>query len=604
MKKKINIFKILTVSISFLHEKEKVRLLFLSLLTLLSQALDFLSIFLIYPFISVILDPELIKVDENYSRLWKFFGSPEINNFILYLSFAIILIIAIASLFNFTTQYISNLFAANCQLKVGNELLEYFAYVDYEWHLKRNSVKLMTLFTNQLRAWSRNIIKQIPLLIGYLGTLLIPIVSIIKISPAIGTICLIIAYLLISYFLKFIRKKTNQLTDRIKLSINNVNSILVEIIQGIKDVKLSSNEDEFIKKFDEFYKEFCYKSSKRDSFNLISVNLIITFSQILLIFLVTFLFVINISTPNLIAIITVLSLLVFKLVPLINKIGYSINTISNSYVFSSVLNEIHSELKNSYIDKSSYKKSKSSNNWNKIHLENVSYKYPNSENYSLSNINIEIKKGLHYGFVGFSGAGKSTTIDICNGLLYPTKGKVLIDKKNIKDFGIRKWQSKIGYVPQQPKIFDSTIKANIAFGIDDSLIDENKVIECLKLVGLKEKIYNLPNGISTVVGESGKLFSGGQKQLIAIARSLYKEPEIIIMDEATNSLDAISEEKIRSVLKRLHGKITLLTIAHNFSNIKYSDQIFLFSKGKLIEKGTPNYMYQNSSLFKEFADKN
>ena len=142
-------------------------MLILSLLTLLSQALDFLSIFLIYPFISVILDPKLIKVDDNYSKLWEFFGSPELNNFILYLSFAIILIIAIA--LNFTTQYISNLFAANCQLKVGNELLEYFAYVDYEWHLKRNSVKLMTLFTNQLRSWSRNIIKQIPLLIGYLG---------------------------------------------------------------------------------------------------------------------------------------------------------------------------------------------------------------------------------------------------------------------------------------------------------------------------------------------------------------------------------------------------------------------------------------------------
>ena len=605
MKNKVNIFKILTNSISSLDKKDKVKLLLVSFLTLLSQALDFLSIFGIYPFINIILKPELIQTNSNFNKLWIFLGSPDINNFILYLAISIIIIIAIASFFNYATQYISDLFVANCQLKIGNELLEYFTYIDYEWHLKRNSIKLMTLFTNQIRVWSRSIIKQIPLLIGYLGTLFIPIFSLIKLSPGYGTLSLTISYFLIYYFLKYIRKKTNNLTSGIKTSINNVNSTLVEILQGIKDVKLSSNEDEFIKRFDNFYKDFCFKSAKRDSFNLISVNLIITLSQIFLITLVTFLFLSDISSSNLIGIITVLSLLVFKLVPLINKLSYSINTVSNSYVFSSVVNEIYSELKNTHSYKKPYKKNnKSSQKWNKIYLKNVFYKYPNSENYSISNINIEIEKGLHYGFVGFSGAGKSTTIDICNGLLYPTKGNVFIDKKDIKDFGVREWQSKIGYVPQQPKLFDSTIKANIAFGIKDSLIDEGKVVECLKLVGLKETINDLPNGINTLIGESGKLFSGGQKQLMAIARALYKEPEMIIMDEATNSLDAISEEKIRRLLKGLHGKIALLTIAHNFSNITHSDHIFLFSKGKLKEQGSPNYLYDNSSLFKKFADKN
>tara|TARA_Y100001978_G_C23638435_1_gene407074 strand:- start:269 stop:1237 length:969 start_codon:yes stop_codon:yes gene_type:complete len=315
----------------------------------------------------------------------------------------------------------------------------------------------------------------------------------------------------------------------------------------------------------------------------------------------TILFILKISPSNLVGIMSIVALIAFKIIPALNKLGNSLNRISESFIFSEVLNNLNYELGSQLIQDNDVVRD---NNfiWDNIKLKNVYFKYPGMDEYAIKKINIKIKRGYQYGFVGFSGSGKSTTIDILNGLLKPTKGQVYIDKTFLSDFGIRQWQYKIGYVPQQPKISDQSIKENIAFGLDISQIDEMKIKNCIDLVGLSDFIGSLPKGSSTLIGDRGKLLSGGQQQLIAIARALYKNPEILILDEATSSLDSISEKLVRDTLKRLRGKVTLLTIAHHFSNIRDSDHIFLFKKGELISQGTFSFLEKNSELFKKFIN--
>ena len=143
---------------------------------------------------------------------------------------------------------------------------------------------------------------------------------------------------------------------------------------------------------------------------------------------------------------------------------------------------------------------------------------------------------------------------------------------------------------------------NIAYGSNSLEINEEKIYSCLEIVGMKNFVKNLPNGLLTNLGEGGRLFSGGQQQLFAIARALYKNPEIIILDEATSSLDAITQNLIKLALKKLHGKVTILSISHQFSNIKYVDHIFLYEKGRLINQGNSEYLYLNSELFKKLLD--
>jgi len=598
---KNNVYQILNKSLSLLTNKEKIRLLILSSFALISSFLDFISVISVYPFINIILDNKSINSNKYYFQIWKILGSPPIQNFILNLSLIIISMIIFSALFNFYTQYLCNMFASDIQISLGKNIYKNILYTNYEWHLNKNPVKLMTLFTTNLTKLSRNILRQIPLLVSYIATLTIPIISLIILSPKYSLLFLILFTFLLFYLLKLIRSRTSSLSRKIRIKLDELNILLVESIQGIKDVKLSSRENDFIIKFKKIYENYCSSTSIAENFNQIPVNLILMLSQLIMVTLGTILFILKISPSNLVGIMSIVALIAFKIIPALNKLGNSLNRISESFIFSEVLNNLNYELGSQLIQDNDVVRD---NNfiWDNIKLKNVYFKYPGMDEYAIKKINIKIKRGYQYGFVGFSGSGKSTTIDILNGLLKPTKGQVYIDKTFLSDFGIRQWQYKIGYVPQQPKISDQSIKENIAFGLDISQIDEMKIKNCIDLVGLSDFIGSLPKGSSTLIGDRGKLLSGGQQQLIAIARALYKNPEILILDEATSSLDSISEKLVRDTLKRLRGKVTLLTIAHHFSNIRDSDHIFLFKKGELISQGTFSFLEKNSELFKKFIN--
>ena len=602
MKIRFNQLDVFKTSVSLLKKNEKIKLIIYCLICFISFSFDILTVFSIFPFVSIILNPDLIYEDKSYNYIWNLLGSPTINIFIIYLSLSITLIIISSSLISLYSQYRLNIFAARCQSRLGNDIVRNFAIMNYEWHLQKNSIKLMNLFSNHLAYWSRGVIKQIPLLIGYISCLIIPLVSVVILSPRYGLFLLFLISFLIFYFLKYIRIKTNRITNLQRIKIDEINIFLTELLQGIKDIKLSNNTNNFLKKFNYLWKDFAYGQAQIENYNLLPANTVLMLSQLSVVILGTALFVSDISQSRLVGIMTVITLLAFKIVPLLNKLGNSLNAISNAHVFSRKLKEIFLEVDPGNNKDKSLNNSFPSFSWNKLSLIDVNYKYPSSKNVSLNNINLEIEKGSHYGFVGFSGAGKSTTVDICNGLLNPTKGNVLVDGVNLEKFGVDRWQSKIGYVPQQPKINDLTIKENIAFGIELADIDEDKVLKCLEIVGLKTFVYNLPQGLLTNLKERGKLFSGGQQQLIAIARALYKDPEIIILDEATNSLDSISQDLIRSAFNKLHRKVTLISISHQFSTLKFVDHIFLFKNGQLVDQGDLKYLYENSILFKKFAD--
>ena len=602
MERKFIKFDFLLSSVSLLNKKEKLNLIIISFISFFSSILDFISIFSIYPFINIIVDQNIIQNNINYKYIWNLLGSPNTNRFVIYLAIIIIFIIFISSLLVFLNQYILNIFVSNCQTRLGKDLLKEFVLIDYEWHLEKNSVKLMNLFTNHLVFWSRGIIKQIPLIIGYLSTLILPIITLINLSPKYSLVSIILISFLIFNFLKYIRRKTLSLSNKSRIKLDELNILLLDTIQGIKDVKLSNNQNNFINRFNFLYRSFSLQRAKLDNFSLIPINLVLMISQLSIIFLGTILFVNNVRSSNIFGIMAIASLLGFKVVPLINRFGSSLNNISNSYAYSSIINQIYNEVKRMNRNKSFDFNDSLNFTWKELTLKNVTYKYPGSKKAALKNVNLQIKKGLHYGFVGFSGAGKSTAVDICNGLLNPQIGGVFIDGKNLQEFGTKRWQSKIGYVPQKPKINDRSVMENIAYGSHSLEINEEKIYSCLEIVGMKNFVKNLPNGLSTNLGEGGRLFSGGQQQLFAIARALYKDPEIIILDEATSSLDAITQNLIKLALKKLHGRVTILSISHQFSNIKYVDHIFLYEKGRLINQGNSEYLYSNSELFKKLLD--
>ena len=233
---------------------------------------------------------------------------------------------------------------------------------------------------------------------------------------------------------------------------------------------------------------------------------------------------------------------------------------------------------------------------NKITLKNINYKFDNEEKLTLTNINLDIHKSKFTSIVGPSGAGKSTLIDLIMGLLTPSRGSILIDEENLNDLNLGSYKEKIGFVPQEDIFFDGSLKENICFDTDCSHEEMNEI---LKITQLKFFLDSLKEGLDYQVGEGGKNLSGGQRQRLSIARALLRNPSILILDEATSSLDSRSETLFQMALEEISKKYTLIVIAHKFDSIKNSDNIAVLSDGKIIQQGTFSELANISGLFQD-----
>jgi ABC-type multidrug transport system fused ATPase/permease subunit len=222
---------------------------------------------------------------------------------------------------------------------------------------------------------------------------------------------------------------------------------------------------------------------------------------------------------------------------------------------------------------------------NEIRIENLTFQYLNAKDNALDGISLTINKGESIGLIGKSGSGKTTLVDVILGLYMPQVGDIKVDGTSVyRD--LRTWQNMLGYVPQSIFLIDDTLERNIAFGVPDALIDQDRLEKAIAMAQLEEVVSNLPEGIKTVVGERGVLLSGGQRQRVGIARVLYHEREILVFDEATSALDSETELLVTEATKALSGQKTIIIIAHRLSTIEHCDRIYQLDRGKVIKSGS------------------
>ncbi len=347
-------------------------------------------------------------------------------------------------------------------------------------------------------------------------------------------------------------------------------------IRNIKDLKIYGIENKF---YNYFFFEAKKYSEIEHNVNFLSAipRYFIEFIGILVFIGVFQLFtILKFSSGNVIVIIGILAASTLKILPSINRIMNS--SIKIKYSFLSV-NTIYKEI--------NLTKKVNTNNRsqdiiikNKIFLKNLSFKYSNSESYLFNKININIPIGKIIGLVGESGSGKTTLVDLILGLLKPTKGGILLNDIDIFK-NIRSWQDNIGYVQQFCYFIQDSIKNNIILGSKTNHPDDKRINECLKVVGLKKIIEKLPKKIETHISELGNNFSGGQKQRLSIARALYINPKILVLDEATNSLDDKSEDIIVKNIINTQKNRTIILVTHKKKLMKYCDVVFEVNSGNI-----------------------
>lgn len=224
-----------------------------------------------------------------------------------------------------------------------------------------------------------------------------------------------------------------------------------------------------------------------------------------------------------------------------------------------------------------------------LELRQITYAYPGATEPALKDLSLTIQHGEMIGFIGTSGAGKSTLVDVLLGLLTPDAGEVWLDGVSIQE-NLRNWQDQIGYVPQSIFLTDDTLRRNVAFGLANEQINDTAIRHAIQAAQLEEFVASLPDGMETLVGERGIRLSGGQRQRIGIARSLYHDPAVLVLDEATSSLDTATEREVMQAVRTLHGKKTVLIVAHRLSTVEHCDRLYRLSHGRLAAEGSPDAM--------------
>ena len=354
---------------------------------------------------------------------------------------------------------------------------------------------------------------------------------------------------------------------------------------GIKEIKIACREHYFINEYSKCGAGYVNAVQRYNLYNATPRLLIETVAIAGMVLYMMLQLLRGTGVIDIMPQITLLALVAMRLIPCANRINNHLTSISYfEPFFMGVSDNLQEEIRDENIDyeAETYQKKvdvKKLPIADKIELRNISYKYPNTEVLIFDHADMEIPIGKSVGIVGTSGSGKTTVVDILLGLLRLQSGEILADGVEVREH-YREWLKNIGYIPQSIFMIDASIRKNVAFGYADDEIDDEKVWEALKEAQLDEFVKGLPAGLDTSIGERGIRISGGQRQRIGIARALFEDPEVLVLDEATSALDNDTEAAIMESINRLHGRKTLIIIAHRLQTIEKCDMVYRIENGK------------------------
>ncbi len=473
------------------------------------------------------------------------------------------------------------------KIDVTNKLFKIYINAPYSFHIINNPSVLIRNITQSVSGAINTILSTLTVTREILILIVVFILLFLN-EPAVSISVFSILILITGLFMFFTRQTLISRGEQVQFLFEDQMKTMNHTLGSIKETKILNRENYltnlFMHQVDKIEKHsfFSYFLSQ-------TPRLFLEFIAVFTVALTTIIFVlINLSNEQILPTISLLAVCAIRLIPAFNSIVSSISTrrfskASLKIVSGEMINvPIEDKFKNkNLIEEKNYKKYLFKD---QIKFENVFFSHENSNAKILQNISLEIRRGQKVGIIGKSGAGKSTLIDLILGLIKPIEGKILIDDSNL-EYNLRDWQKQIGYVPQDIYLLDDTIKNNIAFGLNTNDINQERILKSIELSRLKDYVGSLEKKENTVVGNRGIKVSGGQKQRIGIARALYHNPGILILDEATSSLDTINERKIMKEIYNTVENITLIVVTHRHKSVSNCDKIYLLDNGKIIDEG-------------------
>ena len=569
-----------------LDSKQKSRMKLLVVMMIIGAMLETVSISLVLPIATVLTNADSVNGDGIAGKLYRLFSCKSVQQFAVVMLVGILLAFIVKNIFLFIQTKLQLDFVYNNQFETSRKMMINFMKRPYEYYLNAETAVIQRNITSDVNNMYAMVLSILQLMsefviFAFLGTFLIIQDAVMFI--VIGGL-LVLVLLTIKVLLKPIMVRAGQENQDYYAGLFKW---INQAVTGIKEIKIANKESYFISEYAKCGDGYVQAVKKYSLYNTAPKLLIETICIAGFVVYMLVAFAMGKDTQSIVVSISAFAVAAIKLLPSANRIN---NQLTNIAYFEPFFYGASDNLQADISDKSivydagAYTGEETVQKLpihDKILLKDITYKYPNTDNYIFDHMDMEIPIGQAIGIVGTSGSGKTTVVDILLGLLEMENGLITEDGADVNTIeNYPRWLGNVGYIPQTIFMLDSDIRHNVAFGVPDALIDDDKVWRALKEAQLDTFVRSLPKGLNTEIGERGIRLSGGQRQRIGIARALFDDPEVLILDEATSALDNDTEAAIMESINSLHGKKTLVIIAHRLQTIEKCDMVYRVEDGK------------------------
>ena len=575
------------------HHKSLIAMVFLFLFV---SVLEVFGVGMIGPFVAIATNPGLVQSNYWLSLIYKQFNFSSGQDFLGFLGLLVVIAFYVKATLSFNAQKAVFEFGYNLKGELSHKLMKAYIQAPYSFHLNTNSAELIRDITTTTDSVCLGLVMSLLTSISNIVVVLALMILLVKTNA----MALILIAVLLPVVFGLLQITKNRLAKWSKAgwdASGEMIRVLNHGLGGLKETRVIGCESYFEQQMEEQTKKFATNTSRVQGYGNLPRFVIEAF---MITFLVSFTFLfINLNRgqeQNLTAVLGIFAFASIRLLPAVGNLVTGINVInSNMFALDRLFfsfKELEKEKLLSSNNSTSISESYGSNRHqrkisfaSKIVLDGLTFQYPSAGKKALDDISLTIHKGQSIGLIGKSGSGKTTLVDVFLGLFTPQSGDIQVDGVSVYD-NLREWQNILGYVPQSIFLIDDTLERNIAFGVPDHLIDQDRLVKAIEMAQLSEVVAQLPKGIETHVGERGVLLSGGQRQRVGIARVLYHEREILVFDEATAALDNETEQLVTEATKALSGEKTIIIIAHRLSTIKHCDRIYQIDQGQILKSGS------------------
>lgn len=544
--------------------------------------MELMGVTIFMPYIEIISDPSTIQKTWYLKWVYDLFGFSSANSFMVAMSAGIIVIYLVKNVYLIIEKSYIYRFSYNMQMKLSTELLNTYMKEPFTFYLNKNIATLQRSLQEDTSKFMQVIMYSLEL-VAELAVCFVIGVYLLFVSKSITIIVMGLMVICVGSFLLFTRKYSRKLGQDNQGYQGKIFQWMNQALGGIKEIKILEREAFFTDEYRKYYVKFSRGLRIARTISIIPKYVVeaVAITGLLIAVIVKLIFG-EADMTYYVSQLAVFAVAAFRLMPSVGRINeHATNML---YALPSV-DLVYHDMKEieDYIEK---KDNEVREDWNlqeSIEVKDVTYYYPNTDEPVIHHANLSVPKGKTVAFIGASGAGKTTMVDIILGLLTPQEGVVMADRINIHEKP-KTFHAQVGYIPQVIYLSDDTIRNNIAFGVKESDIDEQAVRSAMDKAQLTEFVNSLPYKLDTIVGDRGVRLSGGQRQRIGIARALYHDPDILVLDEATSALDNDTEAAVMEAIEHLQGIKTMIIIAHRLTTIRNVDMIYEVEGGKVVEK--------------------